>query len=294
IRREAVMGLILKLAPEFHLELGDDKSVALPPIAVVPTSENMPHIKKFEVEVVGRSAPMSQEREVERVAELLRLGYPKLDYPPGKEVPLRQQMTVPLNRVVLEGRVPAGARFTLTAQVWYYDSDAQGRSNAGAGAKGPVRATSVLTLSPQAAIPETQVQTAGPCRIETEPAQLTLVDRGDMAALTVRIANRPADLLPRLVLPDLFTDPPELRPALTARLASGLKRSPDGVAGGWEVWRAELALQLEPDARRALWERSQGGALEVGARVEVPGKASCEFHLRLMCQEDVFKGLIAM
>src|SRR5207253_3585181 len=53
-------------------------------------------------------------------------------------------------------------------------------------------------------------------------------------------------------------------------------------------------LQLEPDARRALWERSQGGALEVGARVEVPGKAACEFHLRLMCQEDVFKGLMAM
>src|SRR5438067_2207566 len=288
------MGLILKVAPEFHLDLGDDRSVTLPPIAVVPTTENMPHIKKFEVEVVGRSAPLSQEREVERVAELLRLGYPKLDYRPGKEVPLRQQMTVPLNRVVLEGRVPAGARFTLTAQVWYYDSDAQGRSNAGAGAKGPVRASSVLSLSPQAGAPQAQAQTAGPCRIEVEPAQLTLVDRGDMAALAVRITNRPTDLLPRLVLADLFTDAPELSAALTGLLAGGLKRSPDAVAGEWEVWRAELALQLEPDARRALWERSQGGALEVGARVEVPGKAACEFHLRLMCQEDVFKGLVAM
>jgi hypothetical protein len=288
------MGLLVKLAPEFNLELGDDRSVTLPAIAVVPTSENMPHIKKFEVEIVGRASPMSQEREVERVAELLRLGYPRLDYRPGKEVPLRQQMTVPLNRVVLEGRVPAGARFTLTAQVWYYDSDAQGRSNAGAGVKGPVRATSVLALSPPAAPPETRSPTAGPCRIEVEPAQLTLVDRGDTAALTVRIANRPADLLPRLVLADLFTDAPELGVALTALLAGGLKHRPEAVAGDWEVWRAELALQLEPDARRALWERSQGGALEVGARVEVPGKASCEFHLRLMCQEDVFKGLVAM
>src|SRR5262245_9552150 len=185
------MGLILKLAPEFHLEVGDDRSVTLPPIAVVPTSENMPHIKKFEVEIVGRSAPMSQEREVERVAEHLRLGYPRLDYRPGKEVPLRQQMTVPLNRVVLEGRVPAGARFTLTAQVWYYDSDAQGRANAGAGVKGPVRATSVLTLVPPGSAPEAHAQAGGTCRIEVEPAQLTLVDRGDTAALTVRIAGRP-------------------------------------------------------------------------------------------------------
>ena len=47
---------------------------------------------------------------------------------PGKEVALRQQMTVPLHRVVLDKPIPTGARFALTAQVWYYDSDAQGRA----------------------------------------------------------------------------------------------------------------------------------------------------------------------
>ena len=137
------MGLILKLAPEFHLELGDDKSVALPAIAVVPTSENMPHIKKFEVEVAGRSAPPGHENDVDRIAAKLALAYPKLEYRPGKEVALRQQMAVPISRVVLDGPIPTGARFALTAQVWYYDSDAQGRPNAGAGVKGPVQAFGV-------------------------------------------------------------------------------------------------------------------------------------------------------
>src|SRR5207253_5860365 len=51
---------------------------------------------------------------------------------------------------------------------------------------------------------------------------------------------------------------------------------------------------LEPGPRRLLWERSLGGPLEVYARAEVPGQASCEFLLRLLCQEDLFKGLIAM
>src|SRR5262249_2388349 len=64
--------------------------------------------------------------------------------------------------------------------------------------------------------------------------------------------------------------------------------------GGWEVWRAELALQLEPEARRLLWERSQGGPLEGACRAEVPGKAAAELVLGLLCQEDGFKGLIAI
>ena len=56
----------------------------------------------------------------------------------------------------------------------------------------------------------------------------------------------------------------------------------------------ELALALEPEARRLLWERSQGGPLDVAARAEVPGKAAHELTLRLLCQEDVFKGLVAI
>src|SRR5262249_28003871 len=79
-----------------------------------------------------------------------------------------------------------------------------------------------------------------------------------------------------------------------ALLAAELKRAPELAPGGWEVWRTELALQLEPEARRLLWERSQGGPLEVAARAEVPGKASAELTLRLLCQEDIFKGLIAI
>jgi hypothetical protein len=286
------MGLTIKTSPEFPLDVAEDRSVTLPAITLVPTSENMPHIKKFEVDIVGRSTPLSQEADVDKIAGRLKLGFPKFEYRSGKEVALRQQMTVPLNRVVLEGKVPEGARFTLTAQVWYYDSDAQGRPNGSAGAQGPVKSTSVLMLtSAPYAIP---VQTGGTCRIEVEPGTLTLVDRGDPAALTIRIANRPPDVAPRLVLADLFADAPELGAALTALLSTGLKRSPEPPAGGWETWRAEFALQLEPDARRALWERSMGGALEATARVEVPPKASCELVLRLLCQEDVFKGLIAM
>jgi hypothetical protein len=282
------MGLNIKIAPEFPLGLAEDRSVTIPGIALVPTSENMPHVRKFEVEIAGRSTPFAQENEVERLAGRLRLGYPKLDYRPGKEVALRQQMTVPLNRVVLEGKIPEGARFTLTAHVWYFDSDAQGRPNTSALLQGPVKATSVLTLGASAS------PTAGPCRLEVEPSQLTLVDRGEPATLTVRIANRPAEVAPRMVLADHFGDAPELGAALTAMLGVGLKRSLDTPASGLETWTAEFALRLEPEARRALWERSLGGSLEVTARVEVPGKASCELPMRLLCQEDVFKGLIAM
>src|SRR6516165_4045887 len=112
------MGLIIKTVPEFQLELSADGSVALPSVALVPTSENMPHIKKFEVEVASRATPVSQEADVARVAEKLALGYPRFEYRPGKEVALRQQMTVPLNRVVVTKPIPTGARFTLTVQVW--------------------------------------------------------------------------------------------------------------------------------------------------------------------------------
>jgi hypothetical protein len=284
------MGLTIKIAPEFPLHWADDRSVALPAVALVPTAENMPHVARFEVEVVGSSTQPLQG-ETYRVAEKLKLGYPKLEYRAGKEVALRQQMTVPLNRVVLAEPLPEGARFALTVQVWYYDSDAQGRPNAAAGLKGPVKGSSILA---PAFAPAASLRTAGPCRMEPEPSHLTLIDRGDPVEWTVRIVNRPADLVPRLALADSFPDAPPLAAALTSLLGVELRRAPDPAPGGWEVWRAVLALQLEPEARRLLWERSQGGPLEVAVRAEVPGKASCELTLGLLCQEDVFKGLIAI
>jgi len=286
------MGLTIKTAPEAVLSVSVDRSVTLPAIAIVPTPENMPHIKKFQVEISPRNVARGQEADVERVAEKLRLSYPALEYRPGKEVALRQQMSVPINRCVLEGKVPGGAAFGLTVQVWYLDSDAQGRPNTSAGVKGPVTANSALILSaPTAAT--TAGTTSGPCRIEVEPAQLPLVDRGDTATLTVRITNRPPDISPRLALVDTLADAPELAAGLATMVSGGLTRAADS-PGGVETWRAEMALQLEPDARRLLWERSQGGPLDVNARVEVPGRAAHEFVLRLLCQEDVFKGLVAM
>ncbi|MCI0465188.1 MAG: hypothetical protein L0Z62_50340, partial [Gemmataceae bacterium] len=288
------MGLTIKTTPEFLLELAADRSVALPSIALVPTSENLPHVKRFEVEVEGRSSPLAHEDEVDQIAAKLALGYPKLEYRPGKEVALRQQMTVPINRVLLDGPVPAGARFALTVQVWYYDSDAQGRPNSGAGVKGPIKSTSVLMHASSSAAVGTAIPVVGPCRIEVEPAQVTLIDRGDTAELTVRVENRPAEVAPRLVLAETFTDAPELGTALSALVTGTLQRSADTEAGRVEAWRVELSLQLEPEARRFLWERSQGGPLEVNARAEVPGKAVGEFVFRLLCQEDVFKGLIAL
>jgi hypothetical protein len=287
------MGLIIKCAAEFQLQMGKDRSVALPSLALLPTPENMPHIKKFEVEITGRPAAAAQEAEVAKIADKLKLGYPKLEYRPGKEVALRQQMTVPVNRVTLDGPVPAGARFTLTVQVAYYDSDALGRPNSSAGVKGPAQCTTLLAMSTQPGAPEGLRQSVGSCRIEVEPAHLTLVDRADAAVLTVRIENRPVDLPPRLLLTDALADAPVLGASLAALVAGGLKPAPES-PGGKETWRAELALQLAPEARRLLWERTQGGPLEVNARVEVPGTASCDFLLRLLCQEDVFKGLIAM
>src|SRR5262249_10333448 len=178
--------------------------VTLPGIALRRDGENLPYVKKFEVEITGRSTPLTQEGEVDRIAGRLKFGYPKLDYRPGKEVALRQQMTVPLNRVVLEGKIPPGARFTMTVEVWYYDSDAQGRPNTSLGVQGRVKHTSVLLLASPEIMVAGVAQVAGPCRIEVEPAQLTLVDRGDPAVLTIRTANRPADAIPRLVLADLF------------------------------------------------------------------------------------------
>ena len=89
--------------------------VTLPAIARLSTPENMPHVKKFEVEIVSRATPVFQEAEVDRIAEKLRHGYPRLDYRPGKEVALRQQMTVPLNRVFLDERIPAAALPNMVA-----------------------------------------------------------------------------------------------------------------------------------------------------------------------------------
>src|SRR5262249_31584511 len=160
---------------------------------------------------------------------------------------------------------------------------AQGRANLAAGLKGPVRGTSILTPAFAAAALGQAAVPAAPCRIELEPAHLTLIDRGETASLMVRILNRPADVLPRLVLADASLDSAALAAAVTVLLAPGLKRSAEHAQGGWEVWRTELALQLEPEARRLLWERSQGGPLEVDCRVEVPGKAAAELLLGLLC-----------
>jgi hypothetical protein len=287
------MGLNIHTAGEFPLEPASDRSVTLPAIALLSTPENMPHVKKFEVEISGRATPLFQEAEVDRIAGKLKLGYPKLDYRPGKEVALRQQMTVPLNRVFLDERIPAGARFHLTVQVWYYDSDARGSPNTAAGLKGPVKATSVLLAAGQHSAAGSPL-VAGTCRIEAEPAEVTLVDRGDPAELTVRITSRPPDAPPRLVLADALPDAPELEAGLRGLLAEGLKRPANAPPGAAETWRAEWALQLVPAARRQLWERTQTGPLEVTVRAEVPGKAAAEVGLRLLCQEDVFKGLIAI
>src|SRR5262249_27701648 len=158
--------------------------------------------------------------------------------------------------------IPAGARFVLNVQVWYYDSDARGRPNVSEGLKGPMRASAILTPAPGPGAHGTSPLTAGPCRLELEPAHPTLLDRGGTAGLTIRIANRPADVLPRLVLADSFPDAPALGAELTTLLNAELKRSADPPTGGGEVWRTELALQLEPEARRLLWERSLGGPLE--------------------------------
>src|SRR5919206_2944512 len=158
------MGLTIKIPPESPLHRADDRSVALPAIAIVPTTENMPHVAKFEVDIVG-SSTQAHQGEVYAIAQRLKLGYPGLEYRAGKEVALRQQMTVPLNRVRLEERVPAGARFTLTVQVWYYDSDAQGRPNSAAGVKGPAQCTSVLLLAPPKPVVAGVAQPVGQCRV---------------------------------------------------------------------------------------------------------------------------------
>jgi hypothetical protein len=287
------MGLTIKIPPQFQLDIAKDRSVAFPSILIVPTPENLPHITKFQVDIAGKSIPRGQEAEVGRVAEKLKLGYPSLEYRSGKEVALRQQMSVPINRVLLEGKPPAGSQFTMTVQVWYLESDAHGRPNAAAGVKGPVQATALLTLGAIPSAAPTATPVGGACRIEVEPAQLTLVDRGDVGSLTVRITNS-GGVSPRMTIVDTFPDAAELGTALATLVSGGLTRVADAPAGGVETWRAALTMQLEPDARRLLWERSQGGPLEINARVEVPGKASCEFALRLLCQEDVFKGLIAM
>jgi hypothetical protein len=287
------MGLTIKTPSEFPLELAGDRTVALPNLSIVPTPENLPHIKKFEVDIAGRTGAPVQESEVKRIADKLLLGFPRLEYRPGKEVALRQQMTVPLNRVVLDEKLPAGARFMLTAQVWYYDSDPQGRPNSGAGVKGPVKATSLLLLGSEMLSGVTTSSSSG-CHVEVETAQVTLVDRGDPVELHVSITNRPPDAQPRLLLAESFADAPELGAGLAALLSQGLKRRTDTTPGTPETWRAEWSLQLEPEARRLLWERSQGGPLEAVVRVEIPGKAAAEVGLRLLCQEDVFKGLIAI
>jgi hypothetical protein len=285
------MGLTIRTTPEFPLELAPDRSVALPAIALVPTADNLPHVKKFEVHIVGRPAPGAKGADVARIAERLELGYPRLEYRPGKEVALRQQMTVPLNRIQLDGPIPLGAQFTLTAQVWYCDSDAQGRATAGAGLKGPVQAVALLVPGHPQASPAPRT---GPCRIEVDPTVLTLVDRGETAALSLRIEGRPTDRIPRLILTDPLADALELGTAVAAVLAGGLHPAPALPGSAAESWRAELTLKLEPGARHLLWERSQGGPLEVYARAEVPGQATSDFLLRLSCQEDLFKGLIAM
>jgi hypothetical protein len=49
------MGLTIQSAAEFLLEPANDRSVALPSIALMPTPENLPHVKKLEVETTGRS-----------------------------------------------------------------------------------------------------------------------------------------------------------------------------------------------------------------------------------------------
>jgi hypothetical protein len=283
------MGLNLKIPAEFSLSSGNDRRLVLPEIFLQPTPENMPFIARCQVDVEGSSTQMHQG-EVYQIAERLRGGYQRLDYRTGKEVPLRQQLKLPMLPVVVDGPIPADARFVLTVQVWYYDSDSLGRANVSAGLKGPVKGTMILTPA-HAAMVYPSGAPAGPCRIEVDPTHLQLVDRGDPRTLTVRIAGRPQGVAPRLALVDPLADAPALRAALAAALS--LEVTAASPEDGWEVWHAALALELEPEARRLLWERSQGGPFEVAARAEV-GKTTCELTLRLLCQEDIFKGLIAI
>jgi len=65
----------------------------------------------------------------------------------------------------------------VSAEVWYYDSDAQGRPNTAAGVQGPVQCQSVLTLAPGTPVyavatrPETNTVVVGPLASLARPGR---------------------------------------------------------------------------------------------------------------------------
>jgi hypothetical protein len=144
----------------------------------------------------------------------------------------------------------------------------------------------VLELPVHAGPPE-------PCEVAVTPEELTVVEGGKQAHLTIRVRRLPPGVQPRIVL-----DPPgDIDPGLQAGLKQGLLWSVTRLGGpegdGVVAFRATTALHLTQTDKQTLAELTRTRPLVLPARTIVDGQV-VPHRVKLATQEKTFPGWLAI
>lgn len=130
------------------------------------------------------------------------------------------------------------------------------------------------------------------CRVTVEPEELTLIEGGKQAHLTIRVPRLPPSVQPRIVLEPM----PGIDESLHAAIKQGLIWSISRLHGSAQsgiVFRASTSLQLNHVDKRKLLDLLRNEPLELSVRTVVEGQ-SVAHVIKLVTQEKTFPGWLAI
>jgi hypothetical protein len=283
--------------PDRHPLSVDAEGAVLPDIVLVPTADNVPHLRRILFKVSGQ--PIDLVQAVQAVLKDRTF-----------KDPYRLGGASSLGKNHLKVDVPPETELELHIQVDYYDSDAAGKPP-------PVPTEGVA--DPKVKSVRGRCSLLPGCVIRVEPVDLQLMEGGPRATLRIQVERGLADARPRVRLknPDALPHPQirqkllDLlnvvptpvaageslktwtlrRPSLPQRGAASISRQTSEV----DIACFELPLQIQfsEEAKRALLTATNKGPLRVPLVTEVPG-GMAEHSLFLKCHEKPHPGWVAI
>ncbi len=138
-----------------------------------------------------------------------------------------------------------------------------------------------------------QAGPGAPCEVTVAPEELTVVEGGKQAHLTIRVRGLPPGVQPRVVLEADGDFDPGLKTALKQGLLWSVTRLGSSDADGAVAFRATTALHLGSAEKRTLAELTRARPLVLSARTVVDGQ-SATHRVKLLTQEKTFPGWLAI
>jgi len=265
------MPINIKAEKQFQLRI-EGGVLQLPKVHLVPTPANLPHLSKASVKAEGTDDTLAERIQESYIGfdASVRGGEFKLPEP----TPFNQQ------RLYADEAIPADTKITLTVEVVYYDSDADGQ---------PIKD-----------VPRTETTEillfAGRVPVEITPKELTVVDGGERVRLQLTVPKRPPEMRPamRLANPEDIPDP-DIRREVNSALRRGFALVSKDETEGLETFEAWLHTDLPERAKRYLFYRDAAdNPLYIAVRTEIGDYASADHTIRLKSGEIHYPGWAAI